>query len=130
MNRTMKKTLLMAALLIGICCCENKQPKETTKVVTDKQATETPAKDIFFYTMKHRADKYVPTEEKMGFGSTIQSINDSEFAGNKSIKEVWIAPQIQHIVNKAFYGCTSLERYTSKARFPSSTTRHSRGALP
>ena len=57
MNRTMKKTLLMAALLIGICSFENKQPKETAKVVTDKQATETPAKDIFFYTMKHRADQ-------------------------------------------------------------------------
>lgn len=118
MNRTMKKTLLMAALLIGICSCENKQPKETAKVVTDKQATETPAKDIFFYTMKHRADKYVPTEEKMGFGSTIQSINDSEFAGNKSIKEVWIAPQIQHIVNKAFYGCTSLEKVHFQGEIP------------
>lgn len=117
MNRTMKKTLLMAALLIGICSCTDK-PKEATKVVTDKGATETPAKDIFFYTAKHRADKYVPTEEKMGFGSTIQSINESEFEGNTSIKEVWIAPQIQHIVNKAFAGCTSLEKIHFQGEIP------------
>ena len=114
----MKKTLLMAALLIGICSCTDKQQKQDNKVVTDTEATETSAKDIFFYTAKHRADKYVPTEEKMGFGTTIQSINESEFEGNKSLKEVWIAPQIKHIVNKAFAGCTSLEKVHFQGDIP------------
>ncbi len=114
----MKKTLLMTALLIGISSCTDKQQKQETKVVTDTEATETPAKDIFFYTAKHRADKYVPTEEKMGFGTTIQSINESEFEGNKSLKEVWIAPQIKHIVNKAFAGCTSLEKVHFQGEIP------------
>lgn len=114
----MKKTLFMAALLISLCGC-NKEAKQEAKVVkTDSEATETPAKDIFFYTAKHRADKYQPTEEKMGFSSQIQSVNDSEFKGNKSIKEVWIAPQIKHIVNHAFEDCTSLEKVHFQGDMP------------
>ena len=54
----------------------------------------------------------------MGFGSTIQSINDNEFEGNKSLKEVWVAPQIQHIAIKAFYGCTSLEKVHFQGEIP------------
>ena len=110
--------LLALGLLIGFSSCEKQQKNQETKVVTDKQATETPAKDIFFYTAKHRADKYVPTEEKMGFSSQIQSINDGEFEGNTSLKEVWIAPQIQHIAIKAFSGCTSLEKVHFQGEIP------------
>ena len=113
----MKKLLFMAALLMSICSCD-KQTKQETKVITDSEATETPAKDIFFYTAKHRADKYVPTEEKMGFGSTIQSINKDEFKNNKSLKEVWIAPQIQHIDTYAFSGCSSLEKVHFQGEIP------------
>ena len=110
--------LLALGLLIGFSSCEKQQTKQETKVVTDEQATETSAKDIFFYSAKHRADKYVPTEEKMGFSSQIQSINDSEFEGNTSLKEVWIAPQIQHIAIKAFSGCTSLEKVHFQGEIP------------
>ena len=118
----MKKNIFLSAFaalcLMAFSSCEKQSTKQETKVVTDKEATSTPPKDIFFYTLQHRADKYVPTEEKMGFSSKIQSINDSEFAGNKSIKEVWIAPQIQHIVNKAFAGCTSLEKVHFQGELP------------
>ena len=119
----MKKNLFLCALtalcmLTGLSSCDKQQTKQETKVVTDPKATETPAKDIFFYTSKHRAEKYVPTEEKMGFSSQIQSINDSEFKDNKSLREVWIAPQIQHIVNKAFAGCTSLEKVHFQGEIP------------
>ena len=118
----MKKNIFLlgfaALCLMAFSSCEKQSTKQETKVVTDKEATSTPPKDIFFYTLQHRADKYVPTEEKMGFSSKIQSINDSEFAGNKSIKEVWIAPQIQHIVNKAFAGCTSLEKVHFQGELP------------
>ena len=110
--------LLALGLLIGFSSCEKQQKNQETKVVTDKQATETSAKDIFFYTAKHRADKYVPTEEKMGFSSQIQSINDGEFEGNTSLKEVWIAPQIQHIAIKAFSGCTSLDKVHFQGEIP------------
>ena len=110
--------LLALGLLIGFSSCEKQQTKQETKVVTDKQATETSAKDIFFYSAKHCADKYVPTEEKMGFSSQIQSINDGEFEGNTSLKEVWIAPQIQHIAIKAFCGCTSLEKVHFQGEIP------------
>lgn len=115
-----KLTIASAALflLMGLSSCGEKQAKQTPKVVTDKEATATPPKDIFFYTAKHRADKYVPTEEKMGFGSTIGSVNDSEFKDNKSLKEVWIAPQIKHIVNHAFEGCTSLEKVHFQGEMP------------
>lgn len=115
MNKKLFIGLLFLALLPS---CDKQQTKQETKVTTDKEATQTSTKDIFFYSMKHRADKYVPTEEKMGFTSQIQSINESEFAGNKSIKEVWIAPQIKHIVNKAFYGCTSLEKVHFQGEIP------------
>ena len=118
----MKKNFLYAlaavCLLMGISSCGDKQAKQETKVVTDSEATETPAKDIFFYTSKHRADKYVPTEEKMGFGSQIQSINTDEFSGNKSIKEVWVSPNIKHIAERAFSGCTSLEKLHFQGDMP------------
>ena len=105
-------------LLFSLSSCDKKEAKQEKTVTVDKESTETPAKDIFFYTAKHRADKYVPTEEKMGFGTTIQSINESEFEGNKSLKEVWIAPQIKHIVNKGFAGCTSLEKVHFQGEIP------------
>lgn len=104
-------------MLLGLSGCDKSaSSKQETKIVVEQEATPTP--DIFFYTSKHRADKYVPTEEKMGFGSTIQSINDGEFKDNKSLKEVWIAPQIKHIVNHAFEGCTSLEKVHFQGEMP------------
>ena len=111
----MKKNIFLYAasafcLLMSFSSCDKQQTKQENTVTVEKDAVETPASDIFFYTSKHRADKYVPTEEKMGFGSQIQSVNEGEFKDNKSLKEVWIAPQIEHIVNKAFAGCTSLEK--------------------
>ena len=118
----MKKNAILFAFatlfLMGLSSCDKQQTKQENKVETDAEATETPAKDIFFYTSKHRADKYVPTEEKMGFGSTIQSVNTEEFKDNKSIKEVWIAPQIKHIANYAFAGCTSLEKVHFQGDMP------------
>ena len=105
-------------VLMGLSSCDKKQTTQETKVVTDTEATETPASDIFFYTSKHRADKYAPTEEKMGFGSQIQSINTDEFKGNKNIKEVWVSPKIKHIANNAFEGCTSLEKVHFQGEMP------------
>ena len=119
----MKKNTILCALtalfmMTGFSSCDKQQTKQGNKVETDADATETPAKDIFFYTSKHRADKYMPTEEKMGFGSNIQSINTEEFKDNKSIKEVWIAPQIKHIANYAFAGCTALEKVHFQGEMP------------
>ena len=118
MNFKLSLALSAFCMLIGLSSCDKQQTKQENKVVTDKEATATPPKDIFFYNAKHRADKYVPTEEKMGFSSQIQSVNESEFEGNKSLKEVWIAPQIKHIVNKAFAGCTSLEKVHFQSDIP------------
>lgn len=112
----MKRNSILSAaaalcLLTGFASCDKQSsPKQETKVTVEKEEAEPPSSDIFYYTSKHRADKYVPTEEKMGFGSHIQSVNDSEFKDNTSLREVWIAPQIKHIVNNAFSGCTSLEK--------------------
>lgn len=111
----MKKNTLLCAmtalcLLTGFSSCDNKPTKQGTTVVTDSEATETSTEDIFFYTSKHRADKYVPTEDKLGFSSQILDIAEGEFQDNKNIKEVWIAPQIEHIANKAFAGCSSVEK--------------------
>ena len=110
-----KKLFLIAAtalcLLTGLSSCDDKAAKQAATTDADSEATETPAKkDIFFYTSKHRHDKYVPTEENLGFGSQILDIVEGEFKDNKNIKEVWIAPQIEHIANKAFSGCSSIEK--------------------
>ena len=116
-----KNTILFAfatLFLMGLSSCEKQSAEQGNKVKTDVEATTTAPKDIFFYTPKHRADKYVPTEEKMGFNSKILSINTEEFMDNKSIKEVWIAPQIKHIANYAFAGCTSLEKVHFQGEMP------------
>ncbi len=103
---------LALCMLIGLGGCDKSAPnKQETKVVVEQEAVaEAPTSDIFFYTSQHRADKYVPTEEKMGFGSHVQSINPSEFKDNKSLREVWVGPQIKHIAEGAFAGCSSLEK--------------------
>ena len=103
---------LALSMLIGLGGCDKSAPnKQETKVVVEQEAVaEAPTSDIFFYTSQHRADKYVPTEEKMGFGSHVQSINPSEFKDNKSLREVWVGPQIKHIAEGAFAGCSSLEK--------------------
>ena len=109
-----KKVFLYAVmafgLMFGLNSCGNQSNKQENKVASQEKKTEEQARDIFFYTSKHRADKYVPTEEKMGFGSQVQTINQDEFKDNKNLREVWIAPQIQHIAERAFSGCTSLEK--------------------
>ena len=103
---------LALCMLIGLGGCDKSAPnKQETKVVVEQEAVaEAPTSDIFFYTSQHRADKYVPTEEKMGFGSHVQSINPSEFKDNKSLREEWVGPQIKHIAEGAFAGCSSLEK--------------------
>lgn len=103
---------LALCMLMGLGGCDKSASnKQETKVVVEQEdVTETPTSDIFFYTSQHRADKYVPTEEKMGFGSHVQSINPSEFKDNKSLREVWVGPQIKHIAEGAFAGCSSLEK--------------------
>lgn len=124
-----KKSILlvmpaMAVLVLSMNSCGGKQEeKGTTKQEASKESTaskqkEEPAGDIFFYTSRHRADKYVPTEEKMGFGSQIQSINTNEFMGNTSLREVWVSPNIKHIANNAFEGCTSLEKVHFQGDMP------------
>ena len=118
MKTKLLSALSVLCLLAGMSSCSGGNDKQETKVTTDTEATETPAKDIFFYTSKHRSDKYVPTEEKMGFGSTIQSINTDEFNGNTNIKEVWVSPKIKHIAERAFAGCTSLEKIHFQGDMP------------
>jgi len=100
-------------LLLGMSSCGNgttSDKQKTFNASRSEQASTSSAKNIFFYTRQHRADKYSPTEEKLGFGSQIKSINPNEFKDNKNIREVWVAPQIQHIAEGAFAGCTSLEK--------------------
>ena len=97
-------------LLLGMSSCGKQTSKQTKVVVPKSETTAEVPSDIFFYTSKQRADKYVPTEEKMGFGSQILTVNPDEFKDNKNLKEVWVGPQIEHIANDAFAGCTSLEK--------------------
>ena len=105
-------------LVMGMTSCDKKPAKQGEKVAVEAQAAETPASDIFFYTSRHRADKYVPTEEKMGFGSQVLSINPEEFKDNKSIKEVWVSPKIKHVAEHAFEGCSSLEKVHFQGDMP------------
>ena len=126
----MKKIILFLAVpalslfVLSLSSCGGKQEtKEVAKQeVSDEseasQQSEEPTGDIFYYTSKHRADKYEPTEEKMGFGSTILSINTNEFLGNKNLREVWVSPKIKHIANNAFEGCTSLEKVHFQGDMP------------
>lgn len=113
----MKKKLIYSAaaalcLLLGFSSCNSKPANQDANGEASTEQSNSPSKkDIFFYTNKHRADAaFVLDKEKVGFGSQILSINEGEFKDNKIIKEVWIAPQIEHIANKAFAGCTSLEK--------------------
>lgn len=113
----------MAFFALTLCSCGGKQEKntaaktQTTEAAAQEESDE-PTGDIFFYTSKHRADKYQPTEEKMGFGSQILSINNDEFKDNTSIREVWVSPKIKHIANNAFEGCTSLEKLHFQGDMP------------
>lgn len=99
-------------MLMSLGGCDKKPApqKEAAKARVEQDTPETDASDIFFYTSKHRADKYVPTEDRMGFGSHIGSVNPDEFKDNKNLREVWIGPQIKHIAERAFSGCSSLEK--------------------
>jgi len=110
----MKKKIFLFAMtafcLSGMTSCDKKSSKQDAVLVEKSEAKAEAPGDIFFYSGRHRADKYAPTEEKMGFTSQIQSINPSEFKGNANLREVWIAPQIQHIAEYAFSGCTQLEK--------------------
>lgn len=106
---------MSAFLTMGLASCGGNQSgskTEQTGAASEKVEKEKPAdtKDIFFYTPKHRAEKYQPTEELVGFGKDILYIGDSEFAGNTNIREVWFDPKMNHIVNNAFKGCTNLRK--------------------
>ena len=111
----MKKNIFLSAaaalcLLMGVSSCDKQQAKQETKDAEPQEEVEaTPPSDIFFYTSKHRKEKYQPTEEKMGFGSNILDIGVEEFKDNKNLREVWVGPQVEHIANYAFAGCSSLE---------------------
>ena len=111
-KRSFPCTAVALCLLLAFYGCDKQSsPKQDAKAATEQEAEEEPAtSDIFFYTSKQRADKYVPTEEKMGFGSHVQSVNPDEFKDNKNLREVWIGPQIKHIAERAFAGCSSLEK--------------------
>lgn len=117
MNKTMRLTGIFAmslTLALGLNSCSGnnteKTAEKTTSLPKEDKEEVVDTKDIFFYTPKHRADKYVPTEEKVGFNKDILYIAEKEFAGNTNIKELWFNPKINHIVNGAFQGCTSLEK--------------------
>lgn len=119
----MKKYTIFSAfaalcMFFALSSCDKKDANQDKKVTVEKDATETSTKDIFFYTSKHRKDKYQPTEEKLGFSSQIMDVTEGEFRDNKNIKEVWVAPQIQHIANYAFAGCTSLEKVHFQGEIP------------
>jgi hypothetical protein len=113
----MKKNIFLCAtmvlcLLLGLSSCGNqfKPAKQEKAAAPKKEAKAKAPSDIFFYTSKHRADKYEPTEAKMGFGSQIYHVAEGEFKGNQNIREVWIAPQIELVDKNAFEGCTALEK--------------------
>ena len=106
-------TGMALSLMMGMSSCgnetkSNQQQAKTT--VTKSEAPQGAPSDIFYYTSKHRSDKYAPTEEKMAFGSNILDIGEEEFRDNKNLKEIWFGPKIEHIANYAFAGCTSLEK--------------------
>ena len=120
-KRNMLQVALCAVLCWGLNSCGQKTDGDkagaaTTQTAKKKKKNNT--SDIFFYTSQHRRDKYSPTEEKMGFSNQIGSINNDEFKDNKYIREVWIGPDVKHIANNAFQGCTALE------------TVHFQGVLP
>lgn len=113
----MKKNILFYAsmafcmcLALGLGSCDDKKSSKDGKITVSKSEAADAPKDIFFYTSKHRKDKYVPTEEKLGFGSNILDITEEEFKDNKNLKEIWFGPNLEHIANYAFAGCTSLEK--------------------
>ena len=114
-NTFLYATGIALCLLMGMSSC-GKETKSTSqeKTVVKKSdasnASQAAPSDIFYYTSRHRADKYQPTEEKMGFGSNILDIGQEEFRDNKNLKEIWFGPNIEHIANYAFAGCTSLEK--------------------
>ena len=97
-------------LLMCMGSCTEQSSKQDKVVVSKSSTTNRIPDNIFYYTSRHRADKYEPTESKIAFSSHIQSINPEEFKDNTNIREVWISPRIQHIANGAFAGCTSLEK--------------------
>ena len=49
MNFKLSLALSAFCMLIGLSSCDKQQTKQENKVVTDKEATATPPKDIFFY---------------------------------------------------------------------------------
>lgn len=104
--------------MLGLDSCGSKSEKQEAVTVTKQEAAAQVPDDIFFYTSRQRSAQYVPTEEKMGFGSQIQSINTDEFKGNKSLREVWVSPKIKHIAAGAFSECTSLEKVHFQGDMP------------
>lgn len=108
-------TVLSLSLACGLSGCGSQPQQQDAAAQTADDADADPKKaeaptDIFFYTHRHRADKYVPTEARMGFGSTIEAIGEAEFKDNTALQEVWFSPKINHISPAAFQGCSSLEK--------------------
>ena len=117
MKKITTKATLMAftmSLAAIFTSCESKSNNQQTQVEqtadAEKDEAATPTDDIFFYTTRHRADKFVPTESKMGFGSAIEAIGIEEFKGNLNLKEIWFGPKVNHIANNAFDGCSNIEK--------------------
>lgn len=88
---------------------ETEQAEATPNAAAKPKAEEQPGKDVFLYNAQNRADKYKPTQEKLGFSKKLTSINTEEFMDNKNIRELWIGPQIDHIAERAFKGCSNLK---------------------
>lgn len=103
-------TLAAGLTLTG---CDNKPSQEgqdTTQAAPAKKKATKQDKDIYFYSSKDRKAKKVVEAEKLGFTNQIADVMAKEFEGNPSIKEMWIGPNVKHIAEDAFSGCTSLEQ--------------------
>lgn len=87
---------------------ENKDANATTEA--KKSTYEEPTGDVFIYTVEHRRNKTQPDKAKVLISKKLESVNEKEFSGNTTIEEVWLGPQIKHVVNNAFEGCTNLRK--------------------
>ncbi len=118
MTKTFKHAgILFSCVILAAftSCGETKKGSQAdggtkSRTVKAEEVEKVDTKDIFFFTPKHRSEKYQPTEPKMAFTKEFEHVKEGEFEGNTNIKEIWFSQKMNHIQNNAFKGCTSLEK--------------------
>lgn len=103
-------TLAAGLTLTGCDKKPSQDTQSTTQAAPAKKKATKQDKDIYFYNSKDRKAKKVIEAEKLGFTNQIGDVMAKEFEGNTHIKEMWIGPNVKHIAEDAFSGCTALEQ--------------------